>query len=200
MAPKLSEDDIDDLIYFARAGEVADLNESLATLSSREGVSPAEIITAAKDEGKSTCLHMATGNGNIEIVKIILSHFADRPREEKQGLLDAQNEFGNTGLHWAALGGHLELVKLLVAEGASPAVANDKNYVPLDSASFGEKHDVVDFFLAQMEKLETKNADAGLDEAAGGLEVSGGGGDGEEEEEFVMRAGVTEDGKGGSAS
>lgn len=65
MAPKLSEDDIDDIIYFARAGEVADLNESLATLSSREGVSPAEIIIAAKDEGKSTCLHMATGNGNI---------------------------------------------------------------------------------------------------------------------------------------
>lgn len=65
MAPKLSEDDIDDLIYFARAGEVADLNESLATLSSREGVSPAEIITAARDGGKSTCLHMATGNGHL---------------------------------------------------------------------------------------------------------------------------------------
>lgn len=65
MAPKLSEDEIDDLIYFARAGEVADLNETLATLSSREGVSPAEILSAAKDEGKSTCLHMATGNGNL---------------------------------------------------------------------------------------------------------------------------------------
>lgn len=228
MAPKLSEDDIDDIIYFARAGEVADLNESLATLSSREGVSPAEVIIAARDEGKSTCLHMATGNGNLgkynhsttshlpickpttnthppEIVKIILSHFADRPKEEKQALLDAQNEFGNTGLHWAALGGHLELVKVLVAEGASPAVANDKNYVPLDSASFAEKHDVVDFFLAQMEKLETKNADAGLGEAAGGVEVGsasgGGAGDGDgEEEEFVMRAGDTSEGKGGSAS
>lgn len=65
MAPKLSEDEIDDLIYFARAGEVADLNESLAALSSREGVSPAEIIIAARDGGKSTCLHMATGNGNL---------------------------------------------------------------------------------------------------------------------------------------
>lgn len=65
MAPKLSEDDIDDIIYFARAGEVADLNESLATLSTHEGVSPAEVIIAARDEGKSTCLHMATGNGNI---------------------------------------------------------------------------------------------------------------------------------------
>lgn len=104
-------------------------------------------------------------------------------------------------MHWAALGGHLELVKLLVAEGASPAIANDKNYVPLDSASFGEKHDVVDFFLAQMEKLESKNADGGLEKAAAGVEVSGSGGEGDgEEEEFVMRAGDTGDDKGGSAS
>lgn len=88
-----------------------------------------------------------------------------------------------------------------MAEGASPAVANDKNYVPLDSASFGEKHDVVDFFLAQMEKLETQNGEAGLGKATEGVEVSGGrsGGDGEEEE-FVMRAGDTsEGGQGGSA-
>lgn len=64
MAPNLSEEEIDDLIYFARAGEVGDLNETLEALASREGVSPAEIIMAAKDEGKSTCLHMATGNGH----------------------------------------------------------------------------------------------------------------------------------------
>lgn len=160
---------------------------------------------ADKAEDPSTlrwCAHSPTDLHIVEIVKIILGHFADRPREEKQALLDSQNEFGNTGLHWAALGGHLELVKLLVAEGASPAVANDKNYVPLDSASFGEKHDVVDFFLAQMEKLETQNGDGGgLEKAAGGLEVGGSGeGEGGEEEEFVMRAGDTGDDKGGRAS
>ena len=89
-----------------------------------------------------------------------------------------------------------------MAEGASPAVANDKNYVPLDSASFGEKHDVVDFFLAQMEKLETQNGEVGLGKAAEGVEVSGGGSGGDgEEEEFVMRAGDTsEGGQGGSSS
>ncbi|POS72872.1 hypothetical protein DHEL01_v208736 [Diaporthe helianthi] len=205
MAPKLSEDDIDDIIYFARAGEITDLEETLSSLSTREGVSPAEIISAARDEGKSTCLHMATGNGNIEIVKTILSHFTTRPKQEKQALLDAQNEFGNTALHWAALGGHLDLVKLLVAEGASPGIANDKNYVPLDSASFGEKHDVVDFFLAQMEKLETQNGeDGGLRKAAEGVRVSGGGGGGEgeeeQEEEFVMRAGDTTEGAKGERS
>lgn len=70
--------------------------------------------------------------------------------------------------------------------------------MPLDSASFGEKHDVVDFFLAQMEKLETQNGDGGLEKAAGGLDLGEGSGEGEEE--FVMRAGDTGDDKGGSAS
>lgn len=65
MAPKLSEEEIDDLIYFSRAGELADLEETLKSLSEREGASVGEIITAAKDEGKSTCLHMAAGNGHL---------------------------------------------------------------------------------------------------------------------------------------
>lgn len=65
MAPKLSEEEIDDLIYFSRAGELADLEETLKSLSEREGASIGEIITAAKDEGKSTCLHMAAGNGHL---------------------------------------------------------------------------------------------------------------------------------------
>jgi hypothetical protein len=67
MAPELSEDEIDDLIYFARAGEQSDLDELLSTLAAREGVSPVEILLAAKDETKSTCLHMATGNGHLGI-------------------------------------------------------------------------------------------------------------------------------------
>lgn len=64
MAPNISEEEIDDLIYFARAGEKDDLVESLTSLSTRENVSTAEILVAAKDEAKSTCLHMAAGNGH----------------------------------------------------------------------------------------------------------------------------------------
>ncbi|ROV92492.1 hypothetical protein VSDG_06717 [Cytospora chrysosperma] len=170
MAPNLSEEEIDDLIYFARAGEVGDLNETLEALASREGVSPAEIIMAAKDEGKSTCLHMATGN---EVIKVLVARFADRTKEEKQTYLDAPNEFGNTAVHWAAGQGHLDVVKYLVAEGASPALANDKNYVPLDLAGLNEKHDVVDYFLSQMEKMETGNGVEGLQKATEGMEVTG---------------------------
>lgn len=65
MAPNLSGDEIDDLIYFARAGEAKDLEETVTSLAARENVSNAEILVAAKDEAKSTTLHMATGNGHL---------------------------------------------------------------------------------------------------------------------------------------
>jgi hypothetical protein len=65
MAPKLSEDEIDDLVYLARTGDDAELNELLSSLAERESASTAEVLLAAKDEGKSTTLHMATGNGHV---------------------------------------------------------------------------------------------------------------------------------------
>ncbi|OLN86863.1 Ankyrin repeat-containing protein YAR1 [Colletotrichum chlorophyti] len=170
MAPKLTEEEIDDLIYFSRAGELADLEESLKALSERENVSIGEVITAAKDQGKSTCLHMAAGNGHLEVVKALISAFDSRPAEEKKAYIDAGNEFGNTGLHWACLGGHLDVVKLLVEHGASPAVANDKDQIPLDSALFNGKREVADWFLAQSGGLESGNQE-GLEGAAASVEI-----------------------------
>lgn len=125
-----------------------------------------------------------------EIVKILVEHFASRPKEEKQAFLDAPNEFGNTGLHWAAMGGHLDVVKYLIAEGASPALANDKNYIPLDLASFGEKMNVVDYFLSQMDKMESTNeGEGGLDSAAASMEI----GEEEEDKEEESKAGGSGD-------
>ncbi|KAK4235909.1 ankyrin repeat-containing domain protein [Achaetomium macrosporum] len=185
MAPQLSEDEIDDLLYAARTGEKDELTTLLSSLSEREKVSPAEILISARDEGKSTCLHMATGNGHADIVTYLLSHFTSRSKEEKQAFLDAPNEYGNTGLHWAALGGHLPVVKLLVENGASVALANDKNYVPLDLASFGDKFDVVDYFLARSSGLEEENAASGdgLKNAVEGVQL----------EEEGLQAGEEED-------
>lgn len=65
MAPQLNEEEIDDLLYSARVGDKDELTTLLSSLAEREKVSPAEILTSAKDEGKSTCLHMATGNGHV---------------------------------------------------------------------------------------------------------------------------------------
>ncbi|KAG9252253.1 ankyrin repeat-containing protein YAR1 [Emericellopsis atlantica] len=172
MAPKLSEEEIDDLIYCARAGEDAELTETVAALAEREKVTPAEVIIAAKDESrKSTTLHMAAGNGHLETVRKLLGYFAERPSDEKQAFLDEPNEHGNTGLHWAALGGHLSVVKLLMEQGASPALANEQNYVPLDLANFNDKKDVAQHFLASAGMLEEENQAEGLAAQTAGVEI-----------------------------
>lgn len=113
-----------------------------------------------------------------EIVEYILSRFPTTDKDQKQAFLDATNEFGNTALHWAALNGHLPIVKLLVENGASVALANDKNYIPLDLASFSEKIDVVDYFLKEVREMEAENAKEGLGEAVADVKVE----DGEENE------------------
>lgn len=64
MAPNLSEEEIDDLIYLARTGDDADLSESLGQIAQREGCTPADVLLAARDEAKATCLHMAAANGH----------------------------------------------------------------------------------------------------------------------------------------
>ncbi|KAH6640995.1 ankyrin-repeat-containing protein [Chaetomium tenue] len=204
MAPQLSEDEIDDLLYAARTGDNDELTTLLSSLAEREKVSPADILTSAKDEGKSTCLHMATGNGHLETVHLLLTHLtpANTPTStaQKQAYLDAPNAYGNTGLHWAALGGHLSVVRALVEAGASVAAANDKNYIPLDVAGFAEKGAVVDYFLERAEELERSDkggggVEGGLVKGVEGVSVEDGEGDGEEEV-VVMRAGegVGEDG------
>ncbi|KAL9573651.1 hypothetical protein ACKAV7_002195 [Fusarium commune] len=201
MAPKLTEDEIDDLIYFARAGEQEDLTETIKSLTERENVSPAEIVAAAQDaSNKSTCLHMATGNGHLgmfnpeemkfceaynpEIVRQLIQYFDTQPKEQKQAFLDEANEAGNTGLHWAALGGHLDVIKLLLEQGASPALANEQNYVPLDLAYFNHKNDVAEYFLSTAKKLEEKNQEeGGLSAAVGSVEIEEGDEKAEEKKE-----------------
>lgn len=62
------------------------------------------------------------------------------------------------------------MVKFLVEQGAGVGVANDKGYIPLDLASFGEKMEVVDYFLAGMGDLEGANGE-GLGSATEELEL-----------------------------
>jgi uncharacterized protein len=81
--------------------------------------------------------------------------------------INLANSFGNTALHWACLGGHLDTIKLLMSRGASPALANDKDQIPLDLAAFNNHMDVVEYFLSQSRQQEEANAqEGGLEGAA----------------------------------
>ncbi|RDA88550.1 hypothetical protein CP532_5870 [Ophiocordyceps camponoti-leonardi (nom. inval.)] len=157
VTPKLTDDEIDDIMYFSRAGETDDLQETLSSLAERENVPPSEILQAVRDEGGSTPLHMATGNGHLEMTRCILEYF--EPTPSKQTFLDRGNEHGNTALHWAALGGHLAIVELLLSNGASAACVNERGCLPFDMALQNERQQVVDFFLAD-------GATTGIDELA----------------------------------
>ncbi|KAI1199192.1 ankyrin [Nemania serpens] len=196
MAPSLSEEEIDDLVYLARAGEDAELTELLQELATRDAATPADILVAAReDQSKATCLHMAAANGHAKTVTLVLSYLpvpakasvtgAPPAASEESELvaaaakagaayIDAQNSFGNTALHWACLGGHLDVVKLLLSRGASPAIANDKDQIPLDLAAFNNHMHVVDHFLAQSKDIEGGNAqDGGLANETQDLDVTG---------------------------
>ena len=57
----------------------------------------------------------AIGNGNTEIVKILVAAGAD---------VNMKGEFDDTALHSAASSGHIDIVKILLAQGAD---VNDKD-------------------------------------------------------------------------
>ncbi|KAI1494089.1 ankyrin repeat-containing domain protein [Biscogniauxia mediterranea] len=78
MAPNLSGDEIDDLIYLARAGEDVELAELLREISVRDHVTPAEVLAAARDDSNATCLHMAAANGHAKTVTLILSYLPSK--------------------------------------------------------------------------------------------------------------------------
>ena len=65
MPVTLSEDEIDDLLYFARTGEVEELNALSRELYKRESINLAGLLEAARDEASgNSVLHMAGANGH----------------------------------------------------------------------------------------------------------------------------------------
>jgi len=65
MAPSLSEEEIDDLLYFARTGDKEEFDVLKIELCKREQVTEIELLEAAKDgESENGVLHMAAANGH----------------------------------------------------------------------------------------------------------------------------------------
>lgn len=62
----LSEDQVDDLVYFARTGQLEEFQASLTAIADSYSSSPLNIIALAFDqESGNSPLHMASANGHI---------------------------------------------------------------------------------------------------------------------------------------
>ncbi|KAF8541608.1 hypothetical protein BDD12DRAFT_878460 [Trichophaea hybrida] len=155
---QLPEEQVDDLLYFARAGETDNFFGTLAEIKTSTKSTDVEILLATRDEySGNNVLHMTAGNGHLELTKNILSTLPapTTPDALPHALLSHRNSAGNTPLHWAALNGHLEVVKILVmAANADPTITNGAGHDAVYEAELNDKKDVVGWLLGHCENLE----------------------------------------------
>ena len=65
MPPQLSEDEVDDLLYFARAGDLEELCALADALGNRDNTSLSELLPLVKDSHSGNGpVHMAAANGH----------------------------------------------------------------------------------------------------------------------------------------
>lgn len=135
----MTEDNIADIIYSARAGELEDLTALTAELTADE-------TREIKDAHGSTPLHMASANGHTECVTLLLDLLK---RLNLAELINTANESQNTPLHWAVLNGHLDIVKLLCEAGAEPFAKNSAGHDCFYVAESNDKEEVIDYLLVK---------------------------------------------------
>ncbi|KAG5367936.1 Ankyrin repeat-containing protein [Yarrowia sp. C11] len=138
----LTEDQIDDVMFDARGGELEDIEKFFSAQEK-----PLEALKEVKDQyTESTPLHYAAANGHIDVVKYLLGLVGENA-EAQAALISAQNDSGNTALHWAALNGNLDIVKLLCEAKADPFVKNQSGQDVLYAAENFDKEEVIDYLL-----------------------------------------------------
>ncbi|RDL38721.1 Ankyrin [Venustampulla echinocandica] len=163
MSPHLSEDDIDDLLYMARAGEEGEFRALKAELCQRENIAVLELLELARDEGSGNgVLHMAAANGHAGLIQELCKDLSDPSPQNPPmlAIINGQNTAGNTALHWAALNGHLESVKVLLEQGSDPTITNQRGHDAVYEAELNDKKEVVEWVLTE--------GGEGLEEAVGG--------------------------------
>lgn len=141
--PAPTPEELDDLIYFSRTGDLEALTSQITTICATHMIPPSVLLASSIDIDasglgtQSSLLHYPAANGNLSVVQYLLglttpsaslgeSPSATVKDKSAPSLVNHRNVSGNTPLHWAAMNGHLEVVKALVAAGADARVKNER--------------------------------------------------------------------------
>ena len=140
--PVPSPEELDDLIYTTRTGDLPALTSIITTLCARHSVAPSVLLASAIDidadglGSQSSLLHYPAANGNVEVLNFLLGLLTPSESLGKSPgatvrdtsapeLVNHRNGSGNTPLHWAGMNGRVECVKALVEAGADARVRNE---------------------------------------------------------------------------
>ncbi|OAP65728.1 hypothetical protein AYL99_01700 [Fonsecaea erecta] len=193
--PTPTPDELDDLIYFTRTGDLESLMSLVAQLCSTHKCPPSVLLASSIDidadglGSQSSLLHYPAANGNLEIITHLLSLLAPSESlgaspsattadKSAPSLVNHRNVSGNTPLHWAALNGHLDVVQALVKAGADPTIVNEAGRDALVEAEMSSKEgakECAEWMLRHCEGFEKGVNDDGTG-------VGGSGSQGVEEE------------------
>lgn len=139
--PTPTPDELEDLIYFSRTGDLESLKGLITSLCASHSCPPSVILASAIDVdedglgSQSSLLHYPAANGNLDVINYLVSLLtpsnalgnsvgATTADKSAPQLVNHKNVNGNTPLHWAGMNGHLEVVKVLVGAGADPSIVN----------------------------------------------------------------------------
>ena len=195
----LTDDELDDLLYLARANELDDLRSFANELATTHTKPISTILRAAQDpESGNTVLHYAAANGHLDVLEFVKQTAITAPQaggstekeqitedKGKQGqngqveatselaeLVNKTNAAGNTALHWAALNGHLACVECLVKGfGADVTVLNAAGHDAVYEAEVNGKDEVMQWLLREGGSVLEQALGTGQEEGgASGLE------------------------------
>ena len=147
--------------YLSRCGDLPELSSLLSQHSDLD-------LAKITDENGSTLLHMAAGNGHLEVCTLLIQRVIEHEQHRltatastagaasmvQNSILpsyaNAPNASSNTPLHWAALNNHLPTVQYLYSQSADPLLKNDQGRTALEEAESRGWEDVARYLAAKM--------------------------------------------------
>ncbi|QLG70724.1 hypothetical protein HG535_0A06660 [Zygotorulaspora mrakii] len=164
----LDQEDQDAIILDARAGDLESLKEIFSTL-----IHPSLITSCECTTSRSSPLHMAAGNGHLEVVRYLLESVKSNAKDASalKCFVNKKNETGNTALHWASLNDKLEVVELLCNEyEADPFIRNSFGHDAIFEAENAGNEAIENFYLKKYDVEPEDN----LENAASTVQISEG--------------------------